>query len=159
MKNSNLCKNERYPEFPTLAPFFHLKMAEITKKGILEEKIQPLSYPKIAKSRHISSSLQIKNRTTFALFERFLVKIWARPKVKESESKSNLAYAEAMNPEVLNMQRFWSHHFPIWSLSITNIYIYIFNFHPHFQVSSFVAFAEYYVRILDKNKFDFPKQN
>ena len=70
----------------TLTPFFPLKkMAEIKKKRILEEKIQRLGYPKIEKSRLISSPFQIKNRIFFALFERFLVKIWARLKVKGSE--------------------------------------------------------------------------
>ena len=49
-------------------------MAEIKKKKkkkrILEEKIQPLGYPKIAKSR-ISSPLQMKNRITFYTFRAF----------------------------------------------------------------------------------------
>ena len=38
------------------------------KKGILEETIQQLGYPKILKSRRISSPLQMKNRITFSTF-------------------------------------------------------------------------------------------
>ena len=51
----------------------------------------------------------------FALFEHFLVKIRPWPKVKGSKSISNLAYAAATIPGVSNMQRVWSHHFPILS--------------------------------------------
>ena len=87
----------------------------------------------------------------FALFERFLVKIWAISKVKRSEWKSNLAYARAMNPEVLNIQRFWSDHFAIWSLSITNVFF--LNFNPVFQVPGFVAFQSTTPTFLIKIKF------
>ena len=41
---------------------------------ILEEKIHPLGYPKIVKSRRISSPLQMKNRTTFCTFWAFFGK-------------------------------------------------------------------------------------
>ena len=43
---------------------------QIKKKTIiiLEEKIHPLGYPKIVKSRRVSSPLQMKNRITFYTF-------------------------------------------------------------------------------------------
>ena len=41
------------------------------KKIILKEKLLPLGYPKIAKSRRISSPLQMKNRITFCTFWAF----------------------------------------------------------------------------------------
>ena len=58
---------------PVLAPFFHLKKMSKLKKIIiiLEEKSYPLGYPKIGKSRRISSALQMKNRITFCTFWAF----------------------------------------------------------------------------------------
>ena len=38
------------------------------KKIILKEKLEPLGYPKITKSRRIYSPLQMKNRITFCTF-------------------------------------------------------------------------------------------
>ena len=55
---------------PTWAPFFPLKkMAKLKEiMIILEEKIHLLGFPKIVKSRRISSPLQMKNRITFCPF-------------------------------------------------------------------------------------------
>ena len=55
---------------PTLATFSPLKKVAKLKIIIiiLEEKIHPLGYPKIVKSRGISSPLQMKNRITFSTF-------------------------------------------------------------------------------------------
>ena len=83
------------------------------------------------------------------------MKIWATSKVKGSEWKSNLAYARAMNPEVLNMQRFWSHHLPIRSFLITNVFFFLILT----WFFKFCCFSEYHSHIFDKNKFDFPNQN
>ena len=73
-----------YTFAPTLAPFFPLrKMAKLKKVIImLEEKIRPLGYPKIVKSRLTSSALQMKNGITFCTFWAFFdknlseVKVW-----------------------------------------------------------------------------------
>ena len=69
---------------PTLAPLRPLKKMAKLKKIIiiLEEKIHPLGYPKIVKSRLISSPLQMKNGITFCTFWAFFdknlseVKVW-----------------------------------------------------------------------------------
>ena len=54
----------------TLAPFFLLKKMAKLKVIIiiLEEKFQPLGFPKIVKSRLLSAPLRIKNRITFCTF-------------------------------------------------------------------------------------------
>ena len=50
-------------------PFFLLEEGgQILKRIILEEKIHPLGYPKLVKSRHNSCPLQMKNRITFCTF-------------------------------------------------------------------------------------------
>ena len=54
------------------------------------------------------------------------------------------------------MQRFRSYNFPIWNLSITNVF---FKFQPGFSSFEFRCFSEYYAHIFDKHKFDFPMQD
>ena len=60
---------------PTLTPFPRrrrwAKSKKKKKKRILGETIQPLGYPKIAKSKGISSPLQMKNIITFRTFWAF----------------------------------------------------------------------------------------
>ena len=62
-----------------------------------------------------------------------------RSKVKGSELKSTLVYAIAMNPEVLNIQKFWSDHFPCVAFQ-SQMFFFFFNFNPDLPVSSSVAF-------------------
>ena len=64
-----------FPITPSLTPyFFSKKMVKFKKKIILEEKIHPWGYPKIVKSRRISSPLQMRNRITFGTFWGFFGK-------------------------------------------------------------------------------------
>ena len=55
-------------------PFFLPEDDQNQKKNFFEEKSQPLGYPKIAKSKRISSPLQMKNRITFCTFWAFFSK-------------------------------------------------------------------------------------
>ena len=72
----------------------------------------------------------------FALFERFCVKKGAWLHFKDLELKSNLAYARATIPGIHNMQRVWSHHMPVLSLSVPKVIF--LKFHTTF--SSLAAF-------------------
>ena len=79
LKNSNFYRNGRYPEFALLVQLWPLfspwrRWLNFKNKIILEEKIHPLGYPKIVKSRRISSPLQMKNRITFCTFWAFFGK-------------------------------------------------------------------------------------
>ena len=75
-------------------------------------------------------------------------------KVKGSESKSNLAYAGATIPGVLNMQKVRSLHMPVLSLSVLKVVFLISN---HFF--KFGCFSRYHSHFLEKNEFDFLVQN
>ena len=123
MKNANFYRNGRYPEFPLLVQLWRLFPPE--KDGRSKKKIEGKNSAIELSRNQVLSLLHFKWKIEllFGLFERFLVKIWAGSKVKGSEWKSNLVHVGAMYPKVLNMQRFWSHHFPIWSFSITNVLI------------------------------------
>ena len=114
---------------PTLIPFSPWRRWPNLKENNFRGKNSPIG---LSKNWRASSPLQVKNRITFCTFWAFF-----SSKVKGSEWKSTLAYARAMNPEVLDIQRFWSHHFA----SVTfQSQMFFFYFNPDFQVSSFVAF-------------------
>ena len=90
---------------PTLITFLPWRRWPNLKQSNFRGKNSPIGLSKNCK-------VKWKIGLLFALFESFLVKIWTRSKIKGSEWKSALAYARTMNPKVLNIQRFWSHHFP-----------------------------------------------
>lgn len=74
----------------------------------------------------IVSLLWIKDKITFwilgAFLECFLCKNRVRSKVKEAESKYNVAYHGAINSGLLNPQKVWFHEFPVlWSFATKDI--------------------------------------
>ena len=129
-KNSNFSWNRTFPKFArffrfilTLRPFFSMKEAEIEKsKYLFRDKTTPSGYPNIAKSRlYLVPIFQEKYDYFLSHFDRFLVKKGAWSPFKGPESKSHLAYAGATIPGIQNMQRVWSHHMPVLSLSVTKV--------------------------------------
>ena len=119
-------------------PFFPPKEDDQIIKKNLVGKTHPLGYPKIVKSRRISSSLQMKNRTTFYTFWAFFGKNLSEVK-KLKDQNENLIWP---------MLESWP-----WGLEYTSILVPLLPhlepfdhkcfssyFNPDFQVSSFVAF-------------------
>ena len=116
----------------TLSPIYPLKIAEIGENNSTWDKNSAIGLSKSFNSNPVDLvPFKWKIGLLFALFERFLVKKRAWCKVKGSESKSNLAYAGATIPRVLNMQRVWSHHMPVLSLLVTKVVL--FNFQTTFS--------------------------
>ena len=108
----------------TFASFFPLKkIAEIRKKKeFWRKKFSHWAFQKLQNQDVSLVPFKWKIGLLFARFERFLVNIWVRSKVKRSEWNSNLGYTGAISSEVLNMQRFSFHNFPIWRFLITNVF-------------------------------------
>ena len=96
--------------------FYPGRRPKLKKLNIPMNKTTSSGYPKIAKSRpYLVPIFQEKYNYFLSYFGCFLLKKGAWWHFKGSESKSHLAYAGAMVPGVLNMQRVWSHHFLVLS--------------------------------------------
>ena len=133
-----------------------MKEAEIEQTRNLEDKTMPLCYPKITKSRpYLVPTFQEKYDYFLSHFGGILVKKGAWSHFKGSESKSHLAYTGTTIPGIQNMQRVWSQHMPVLSLSVTKVVFFlIFN---HFF--KFRCFFRYHAPTIEKNEVDFLVQN
>ena len=83
-----------------------MKEAGIEKSKNFVEKTTPSGYPK---------KFSEKIRLLFVPFWPFFGEKMSVVTLTGSESKCHLAYTGAMIPRVSNMQRVWSHHFPVLS--------------------------------------------
>ena len=136
LKNFYFYQNERYPKFvrfvqlwAQFTPWSWPKSGKIK----IQDKNSAIGLSKSINPNPVALlPFKRKIRLLFGPFERFLVKKRAWSKIKGSESKSNLAYAGATIPGVLNMQRVRSHHMPVLSLSVLKVVF--LNFKPLFQV-------------------------
>ena len=140
--------------YPTLRPIYPLKMAKIGGNKILNKNLAIGLSESVNPNPVTLLPFKWKIGLLFALFEHFLLKKGVWSQFKGPESKSNLGYAGATIPGVLNMQRFWSHHMLVLSLQSQRSFFLIWD---HFF--KFGCFSMYHTHFFWKNEFDFLVQN